>query len=287
MRSGSDETAEALLKPFIKKASSTQGTDSMILELLSKVVQPVFAASKPRAITQAARRAINPLPEPVSASEDERQMKPWKYERFYVVVTLRWVVTLMEVRPGEPSYSVVIMFNGSKKQTTGIHWRLIVPAVLALLDDGETVSKLRGCKLLQTLLHSTPASLLLTTGIGEVFTDALFPFLSYLPTLTPEDESIPLQDSAYSTLLALVRTRYPNGKDRQPKNRVLDKIMRKGILSGLAHAGEYVQVATLLLNKMSLIIGELGIWSVKHLKVRPPLVQNHFALTSNSISSLY
>ena len=122
---------------------------------------------------------------------------------------------------------------------------------------------------MQTLLESAPSSLLLKTGLGEVFAEALFPLLSLLPTLTLEDESLSIQSSAYSTLLSLIRRQYVNHEGQQARRRLLDKMMRVGVLSGLAHSGEHVKLATLLLHKMSLIIDELGIWSAKHLKVKP------------------
>ena len=149
-------------------------------------------------------------------------------------------------------------------------WHLVTPPILTLIDDEGTVSKLRGCKLLKRLLRVSPPSLFASTGLGEVFTEALIPCLSYLPTLTPEDESVALQTSTYPALLALIGAQHADRHALQAKNSSLDRLLRTGILGGLAHAGEYVRIATLLLHQLAVLIEELGIWSAKHLKVRNP-----------------
>ena len=147
------------------------------------------------------------------------------------------------------------------------NWPLVIPPLLALLDDSSTDVKIRGCELLVHLLTITPSSLLERTGLGEIFHDALMPCLSYLPTLTPEDESLRLLESVYPTLLALVRIRFPDPKSNTKKGQMLDKILRVGILNGYAHAGEYMKIAVLLMERTADIVDEMGITSVKHLRV--------------------
>ena len=147
------------------------------------------------------------------------------------------------------------------------NWPLVIPPLLALVDDQATEDKIRGCELLISFLKITPSSLLQRTGLGEVFHDALMPCLSYLPSLTPEEESLRLLDVVYPALLALVRARYPSPANTTEKMQVLDKILRVGILNGYSHAGEYVKIAVLLVERMAYIVEEMGIMSVKHLKV--------------------
>ena len=160
---------------------------------------------------------------------------------------------------------------------------------------------------MQTFLGVVPADLLKRTGLGEVFTDALMPCLSYLPTLTPEEESIELLGAVYPALLALVRTRFieageevgkgstgqgdvasslgemklgfqrigekgkieREGMGSMPRARLsaLDKILRVGVLKGMQYAGEFVRIATLLVEKAGDIVEQMGVWAVKHLKV--------------------
>jgi tRNA nucleotidyltransferase (CCA-adding enzyme) len=141
-----------------------------------------------------------------------------------------------------------------------------VPPILTLVDDEDTKSKTQGCILLQRVLQNVPEGLLQRTGLGEVFEDALLPLLSYLPPLTLEQDSIPLLHEVYSSLFLLADTRCP-GPMTLTKADLIDKIMRRGILDGYSFAGEHPDIAVLLLRNMILLIEELGMFSVKHLKV--------------------
>ena len=67
--------------------------------------------------------------------------------------------------------------------------------------------------------------------------------------------------------MALTRVRYPVDTNQAEKNKTLDKIVRDGVLKGYAHAGEHVKIAEVLIRNLSELISEMGIASVKHLKV--------------------
>lgn len=100
-----------------------------------------------------------------------------------------------------------------------------------------------------------------------MFENALTPCLSYLPTLTPEDESIQLLSNVYPALLALARSRYPGDFVPAERRHVLDKVMRVGIIMGYAHANEHVKVTAFLMEQMAVLVEHMGISSCKHLKV--------------------
>lgn len=95
------------------------------------------------------------------------------------------------------------------------------------------------------------------------------PCLSYLPTLKPEEESVRLLSAVYPTLLILVRRRYAaaTGDSDRQRIKALDKILRVGIFNGYAHAGGNVMIAKLLVSQVPDLVNEMGIASVKHLKV--------------------
>ena len=147
------------------------------------------------------------------------------------------------------------------------NWPLVIPPLLAVLDDEDVDFKVKGCELLDSFLRITPSSLLQSTGLGEVFHDALTPCLAYLPALTPEEESLRLLNAVYPALMELTRARYPEGQALEPKFRCLDDILRVGILRGYSQAGEHVQVGEMLFNHLIPIVHEMGIRCVKHLKV--------------------
>ena len=161
--------------------------------------------------------------------------------------------------------------TNSSGQTSTVedNWPLIIPPLLTLIDDETTEYKSKGCELLILLLKATHPDFLRRTGLGEVFQDAVMPCLSYLPTLTPEEESLQLLGAAYPTLLALLDVRYPEGgRDCKQRTTFLDRVLRQGVLKGYVHAGEHVRIAELLVLQIAVLVNMMGISSVKHLKAR-------------------
>lgn len=159
------------------------------------------------------------------------------------------------------------------------NWPLIIPPVLALIDDSSTKYKVKGCNLLAMFLQKCPSLLLERTGLGEIFENAAMPCLLSLPSLTEEAESLEMLKAAYPALISLALVRFPGGKHQATKVKALDKILRNGVLKGYAQAGEYVSIGTLLVNEMTVLVKELGIESVKHLKVSCKLLWTERWLT--------
>ena len=151
---------------------------------------------------------------------------------------------------------------------TEANWPLIIPPLLALIDDSSINYKIRGCELLVTFMKVAPSQVLERTGLGEVFQNALMLCLLYLPSLTPEEESLRLLDAVYPTLTALVNARFTGEKYRASRMKAFDQILRFGVFKGYTHAGENVTVAKLLVKSATNLVNEMGIASVKHLKVR-------------------
>jgi Tti2 family len=127
--------------------------------------------------------------------------------------------------------------------------------------------RLRGLEILIKLLSKTHTKVLHETGLGEVFEDAVAPTLHFLPSLTPTEESLRLLKSAYAALLKLGEARFPAREDKQKKLSFLDRMMRQGVLEGFIHAGENFGIAEFLLGEMAILVQNMGIHSVKHLKV--------------------
>ena len=149
------------------------------------------------------------------------------------------------------------------------NWHLIIPPLLTLIDDTSPTYKAKGCNLLTTFLHLTPSPLLERTGLGEVFESTLMPCLLYLPTLTEEAKSLQILHAAYKTLIALARVRFPedNGQQSLLRMKALDRILKVGIFKGYAHAGEHVRIAEVLVDQITNLVNEMGIESVRYLKV--------------------
>lgn len=123
-------------------------------------------------------------------------------------------------------------------------------------------------------LAKFPDKTLRDTGLAQVFEDAIFPTLAFLPSLTPESESVLLLSAAYAALLRLADKQPALGKDGvpgAPKNGLLDKMLREGVLTGYFHAKEHVKIVEVLCRQTAAIVGEMGVHAVKHLKVSKPM----------------
>lgn len=243
-------------------------TSSLARHFLQLTIRPLFLKARPSSVTDAGRRVTTTvLPAKMTAdSLNDEVNKPWKDDKqAFALDLLVWVVQALDEKLLEEV------------------WHMVVPPVLTLADDWETKYKRLGAELLRKVLEVTPPLLLARTGLGEVFEEALLPCLTFLPTITPENESLALLSAVYPALLALSRTRYP--KTPQPSNskfstadlsrqrtKFLDTIIRKGILYGYQHCSQYPRITRLLFDYLALLINELGIDSVKHLQYILPML---------------
>ncbi|KAL8639485.1 MAG: hypothetical protein Q9228_003490 [Teloschistes exilis] len=259
------EIAEGILSSYLKlkglegeEAEKPKGFEKLAIELLRNHIKPLFAKSKPPILTDAGRKkALRAFPADGSnqtMTDMDPSYKPWKYHSPHIVTVFQWVLARMTT------------------SMVSAHWPLVVPPILTILDDISIAYKIRGCHLLRLLLNAAEASLLERSELGEVFHDTLIPHLLYLPSLTPEEESIPLLDATYDALMALTLARFPLQESGAAKIKALDGIFRDGILKGHAHAGENVRIAALLMKKSSDLVCAIGICCVKHLKDLLPMV---------------
>lgn len=147
------------------------------------------------------------------------------------------------------------------------NWPLLIPPILALVDDSSIFYKVKGCKILSQFLQNVPETFLQRTGIGEVFHDALMSCLLYLPSLAEERESLMLLRYAYPAVFALTRARCPSSQDNEDRLKILDSILRRGIMKGFAYGGEKPQMALLLFEQLRIMVSDMGLAICKHLTV--------------------
>ena len=161
-----------------KKGELTSHLASHFLQL---TIRPLFAKTQNPAVTAQGRKSIqSSAPRATQLiHEDESESKPWKGEKEgYALELLRWVLLTVDA-------------EGIEKI-----WPLVIPPIFALVDDSDPKFKAKGCDLLKLLVEITPPSLLSRTGLAQEFEKSLFPCLTYLPSLTPESESILLLNAA-------------------------------------------------------------------------------------------
>jgi tRNA nucleotidyltransferase (CCA-adding enzyme) len=230
--------------------------------------------------------------------EATRQPAPWKEPGAqYVLELLGWSIGALSRKEREAN------------------WHLLVPPILRMIDDMDAVWKSKGCRLLGLLLESLrqpssgnelskaankqdPANFLQRTGYHNVFADSLFPLFSYIPTLTPEPEAVPLFKEVLPTLTTLALLLPEESSKGSMRYGLLDKIMREGILAPLFHfpsLSAYPELASALTAHIQVLVGHMGIDSVKHLSnilpllstvLQEPFILSHKALTMSTLKAL-
>jgi hypothetical protein len=163
--------------------------------------------------------------------------------------------------------------------------------------------KLRSLSIFRNFWRLCPDGLLSRTGLADVFEQAVFPTVLSLPRLTPEAESLALLSAAYPALFDMVgfegsdpappdnetkdlgseNTNDQGVSDRhelqargftEAQRRLLDKIVREGIMVGYHHAKEHIRLVDFLCQTLRRLVDGMGILSVKYLKVCLPFTMS-------------
>ncbi|OJD26002.1 hypothetical protein ACJ73_02619 [Blastomyces percursus] len=262
-------------------------------DILRKKVKPLFSKTKTSAVTAAGRKNVHPLPQPrFDPSIFNPESKPWKLRNVYMITVLSWVLG---------------RYSPSDKLALESQSPLLVPPILSLIDDEALSFKAKGSELLSKFLaplEQSNSDILQRTNLDSVFQDAIKPCLLFLPTITPEPESIHLLQHAYPALLAVIRTRFtspplqatstplrsaqPKSKqDTESQKRVesLTHLLRHGILHSYHHTSNprpientsissypYPRLSTFLLSQLPPVLSELGIHTTKHLQDLVPMI---------------
>lgn len=259
--------------------------NDLIETILKDYLRPAFSKSRPKAITATGRKAeFAEEDDPHRGlADDTKEVKPWKYEDHRAIAVFHWVVLTTEVSL-ETRLSTCITLGCSlaankliQSDLLSKQWPLFIPVLLALLDDATTRIRRRGLLILDAFLEKFPANILRDTGLASVFEDAVFPTLHFLPSITPEEDSIILLEAAYTALLSLARKVEPKAgraeaHSSSPKAKLLDKILRDGVFSAYFHVKDHVRIVEVLLIQTSKILDEMQIYAVKHLKVSNTLL---------------
>lgn len=107
----SPETAELaktftsrILNKFVEFKQQKQKIQFAIIRLLDQHVKPQFAMSRSSVLTGQGRKAIylstdnNNHNNQSTYSNNEAQMKPWKFDHVYIVTVLQWIMGNLDVR---------------------------------------------------------------------------------------------------------------------------------------------------------------------------------------------
>ncbi|CAG9977838.1 unnamed protein product [Clonostachys byssicola] len=240
--------ATAILSPEnIASATDADVPTFITRSILQDYLRPIFSKATTR-VTSSGRPTQFPDPSPNSHRQGV-EPPAWKKHGFRIIPIFRWAVNAADAIAN--------------------NWFLFAPVLLALVEDADSSTRQAGLEILATFIRNCPLKILQSTGIGTVFQEAIFPSLLYLPSLTPEEESVPLIDAAYQALLALAQR---ETDPRSPSRRkLLDKVFRDGVFTGYFHASEYMLVVETLMKNTTAILDCLEVYSVKHLQNLLPM----------------
>ncbi|KAK6827627.1 hypothetical protein PG987_010968 [Apiospora arundinis] len=266
-------------------SSSSSKADFITDTLLTQHLRPLFSKSRPATVTASGRKAAF-VEAPDAAMLEDRAAKAWKYTHVYAVTVFDWAVraaaatTTTKQQKKKVDDEVVVPLLA---QT----WHLFTPVLLTLLDESETALKVRALGIFGAFWSGCPPGLMDQVGLASVFEDAVFPAVHFLPNITPEDESRLLLNAAYPALFQLAglttdrdataATTYSNEEAKTAtlttaQRKLLDRIIREGILTGYFHAKNHIKLTVVFCEKLAYAVNGMGILSVKYLKDILPMI---------------
>ncbi|KAF2750526.1 tRNA nucleotidyltransferase [Sporormia fimetaria CBS 119925] len=260
--------------------TSSELPSRLASHFLQLTIRPLFQTSSSSNLTPAGHFAPSSARTPV---KPPTTTAPWKDPKnAYTIDLLRWSISCLT------------------SKTLQENWPLVVPPILTMLDDTDVEWKIAALRMLTSLLHKTPQTLLARTGLAPVFEDTIWPLFTHLPTLTPEAESAALFDAAIpameavcdvvypasaspeqsrspsSSLRSTTSTASPNSALPSPRQKHLTRLLRSAILHPLSHAPAHVypHLATTLLSHLPRVLRSLGLDTVAHLQTLTALLES-------------
>jgi len=246
------------------KASRDEQTDSelplrLVSHFLQLTIPPLFPQNKAMS----------------NALEASRQPAPWKEAgNQYALELLEWTIGILG------------------RETIEAKWHFLMPPILRMIDDIEVQWKAKGCHMLNLLLERLQSvgrvdssktavskhgssNFLQRTGYDKIFADALLPMFTYIPSITPERESVSLFKEVLPAVTSLALLLPTDSKQGDNREQFFDKVVRQGIVSPLAHfptPSSYSELATLITSYVPVVLGHMRIDTVKHLAELVPLL---------------
>ncbi|KAM0474896.1 hypothetical protein ACHAPX_007417 [Trichoderma viride] len=214
--------------------------------LLQDTIRPLFSKSSTRLTASGRPSQLAQQPTNIQARTSLDTVSQER-EKLHAASSCKWAVM------------------SCSQATMGRQWPLFLPILLSLAEDHNTAVRIKGLQIIGFFLDTCPANVILSAGVDNVIQDAVFPTLLFLPSTTPESESVELLYPAYRVLLRIAQL------DPDPKSlrrrRFLDKLLRDGVFVGHFHASEYPRIVEVLMNTTKDIISCLEFFSAKHLQV--------------------
>ncbi|KAH7931416.1 hypothetical protein BV22DRAFT_998586 [Leucogyrophana mollusca] len=224
----------------------SEPTDSMLEQILSQNVKPVFRSNPHPYLSEATGRKLPRAAGGPMASQDAYEDQTWKS------------------RPGISNVISWCIGNASSRSYESL-WHLIIPPVMTFLDDYEARYKLCGIQLASNMLKSVPRELLRRTGVDGLLLRSLLSTLNHLRN--PETPSL-IRAAVPATLSLIHGTTAPGSSQRFEQ---LCSLLGDGIIGGVwiyAYADPDTIEASI--DVLPDIIITLGIGAARYLKALIP-----------------
>ena len=141
------------------------------------------------------------------------------------------------------------------------YWPLIVPIILNISDDYDPGIKSKGNQLIGDLAQRAGNAFVKNTGLVPVFIDALVPSFSYLPPGVEPSISIVVTQSAIKSLIELTKVE----SDEVKRLKILSKIVTDGIIRGIAHGANHIELTISFLKSMISIMPLMESNIIRHM----------------------
>ncbi|KAA8570719.1 hypothetical protein EYC84_000114 [Monilinia fructicola] len=201
--SQSQQIATAILE---KHNLYIQSPEFLVTYLLQSFIRPIFSKTPaPKSVTASSRKAApsSAPPRHFDIRESSPSRQPWRSNIPYTLPVIQWIIE---------SISSDILRTQA--------FPLLIPPLLTLLDSPSNSIRVHTLQLLPSLFFKMGDKILLQTGLGDVFEDAIHPVLLFLPSLTPVDDTLKLLPVGYKALYALCDARWPERKEGEADTRL-------------------------------------------------------------------
>ncbi|KAJ7497480.1 hypothetical protein FB451DRAFT_1211627 [Mycena latifolia] len=215
----------------------------LLVQMLEHNVKPLFRFNPhPSLNLQTGRKLARPAGGPM-ASQDFYDNQMWK---------------------NHPGASNIVLWCVQHIPSTAYEelWHLVIPPIMALLDDYEARYKLEGVKITSVMLERVPSSVLKRTGVDSLLSASLSRSLTQLQS----PETPRLLPAAISTSLSLIQLMTSVGSaDRFNQ---LCGLLGDGIIGSIwPYASDRLEALLASIEALPAVVEILGVGCARYLKV--------------------
>jgi hypothetical protein len=238
-----EETARQLLKTAIDLYPTEESSNKLVRKALIAISSMPESETALLLALLCQKRSLNVLLQAHAKNILSDYFKPlfhsdsWKSNR--VLVSLEWFILKLEF------------------PLDNLHY-LLIPTIMTLVNDYEPKFKIQGCALLGAVVDKSTCHALSSTGIINVFQEALFKCTTYLdhPSLVAFSMNVLLDLSSKMTARESIK-----------RLEFLELILSDAILQQIVFAGGKPEIQNIFLRFIHKLVKEMGAYTARYFKV--------------------